>query len=435
MTQSQKNLLFILFLALLFLFRLGYGLCSDIVFEDQRQVYILGLKYFCTGQWPYFGPDVTLGIQIPGALQALAVGLPLKIWPIPEAPYLFLGLLSFASLCFLAWYFSKHLPKFPSWILWTWVLTCPWALNASTNILNVSYVLFGGVFFFIGFMETIPTLSLGLIAPWLCNAMIGFALLWNAQFHLSTVILVPYIALSLYFQLKSKGFSSAATGLFFLLIGAALSGAFLLPTYLQYGLQTGAGGTQKALAFNQSNFLAFFTILARYFSLASCEVPRFIGSHTDERLRFLGQYLWAAPFIIVAGILGVAQPIVMLVSGLRKEHPQKDWKAVKVLAWGTFALIYVSFLFAIKAPAAHTYFVTLPVVLLYAFYVLSPWVSKNWFTWVAGVLLVCNLVFALSVAMDNFQHRSLYQERATFTKAIQEKNYTLVGERRPSTLY
>jgi hypothetical protein len=54
---------------------------------------------------------------------------------------------------------------------------------------------------------------------------------------------------------------------------------------------------------------------------------------------------------------------------------------------------------------------------------------------VAGALLFCNLVFALAVAVDNFKIRSLYQERGTFTKAIEEKNYTLVGERRGGTLY
>ena len=45
-------------------------------YEDQRQVYLIGLKYYCTRLWPYFGADVQGNMQVPGALQGLAGGLP-----------------------------------------------------------------------------------------------------------------------------------------------------------------------------------------------------------------------------------------------------------------------------------------------------------------------------------------------------------------------
>src|ERR1700677_5095708 len=102
--SRNEIFLFCAFLALAFLFRLAFGLCSEIWFIDQQQIYLIGLKYYATGLWPYFGPDVAENIQLPGALQGLVIGLPLKVWPIPESPYVFLNLLSFAGLCFLAWY-------------------------------------------------------------------------------------------------------------------------------------------------------------------------------------------------------------------------------------------------------------------------------------------------------------------------------------------
>lgn len=434
----QSSVGFSLWLAMLlllaFLFRLAYGLCSDIDFIDERQIYLIGLKYDCTGLWPYFGPDVTYRMQIPGALQGLVVGLPLKILPFPESPYLLLNLLSFAALFLLGWYFSRRLPLFPKWLLWGWLMTAPWTLNCSTHIFNVSYLLFGAVLFFVGFMETLPSLSLNLLPPGLCNFMMGFALFWNAQFHLSTVILVPYVVVSFYYQTKPR-LSGLLKAIPFFLSGCLATGSFLLPTYLKYGLQQGAGGTQHALAFNPSNFLSFFTILARYFSLASCEVPRFLGAHTAERLEVLKLHPWAVPFTAVAFVLGLLQPLVMLFAGLRKKQEEKDWPAVKILAWSTFLLIYASFLFAFKVPAAHTYYVTLPVVMLYAFYVFSPWAPKPWFLKTAKVLLACNFVFSLCVAVHHFETCSLFKDRPLFLKAIQTDDYRIVGERRPGTLY
>jgi hypothetical protein len=431
---ASHSLLAVLLLLLAFSFRLAFGLCSDIDFIDERQIYLIGLKFATTGLWPYFGPDVTYHMQIPGALQGLVVGLPLKVLPLPEAPYFFLNLLSFAALCLLAWYFSKRLPHFPRWLLWGWLMTAPWVLNCSTHIFNVSYVLFGSVLFFVGFLETMPSLTLGLLSPGLGNFMMGFALLWNAQFHLSTAILLPYVLVSFYFQVRVRP-QALWNSIPYFLLGGLVTGAFLIPTYWRYGFEVGTGGTQHALVFNPANILSFFTILARYFSLASCEVPRFLGAHTAERLEVLKLHPWAVPFTAVAFLLGLIQPVVMLLAGFRRGQAEKDWPAVKALAWVTFLLIYVSFLFAFKVPAAHTYYVTLPVVMLYALHVFSPWVSRPWFLVTAKVLLACNLLFAICLAIHTFQTKSLYRERPLFVKAIQSGDYRLLGERRPGTLY
>jgi hypothetical protein len=417
-----------------FLFRLLFGLCSEIWFIDQQQIYLIGLKFYSTGQWPYFGPDVAPHIQLPGALQGLVVGLPLYLCPIPEAPYILLNLLSFAGLCFFAWYCSKRLPKFPKWILYTWLLTAPWVLNWSTMIDNDSYVIFGSCLFFAGFLETIPALSIKLIRPVWANFMMGFGLFWDAQFHMSYVILFPFVLVSIYFQWKSQGPKSISNMLRFLL-GCLATGIFILPTLLNYGLSQGTGGAGNAIAFNPENFLSLIDVLARFLSLASCEIPRFIGPHNVDRLEFLKENWWVAPFAVVAGVLGILQALALLAGWFQKKHPQKDWLAVKWLALTTFLLIYVSFLFAIKAPAAHTYYLTLPIAMLYGFYVFSPWVSKKGVLTTAKVLLACNILFHAGLALHNLPVKSLYKDRDLFVKAISEKNYHLLGERRPDTLY
>ena len=79
---ARRRWLFFALLCGAFLFRLAFGLCSQFRAEDERQVYLIGLKFYSTRAWPYFGPDVAPGVQVPGALQGLLVGLPLTAAPI-----------------------------------------------------------------------------------------------------------------------------------------------------------------------------------------------------------------------------------------------------------------------------------------------------------------------------------------------------------------
>ena len=209
---ARRRPLYAALLAAAFLFRLGYGLCGQFRDEDTKQIYLLGLKYYATGAWPYFGPDVVWGeIQIPGALQALLVGLPFYVLPAAEAPYVLLNLVSFASLCLFAWYCRRRLPTLPRWFVWGWLLTSPWTLNLSTVIYNPSYVLAGGVLFFVGALELYPFTRRGLVAARLANALTGFGLFWVMQLHMSWVVLVPYALAALGLQFKEgvrRGFAA-----------------------------------------------------------------------------------------------------------------------------------------------------------------------------------------------------------------------------------
>ena len=78
---------------------------------DPRQVYLIGLKSYLTRTWPYFGADVFPQVQVPGALQGLSIALPLYLFRVPEAPFVFLNLLSFLGLCLLAWTRARDLRR------------------------------------------------------------------------------------------------------------------------------------------------------------------------------------------------------------------------------------------------------------------------------------------------------------------------------------
>src|SRR6185436_16706299 len=109
----SNGLKFALLFSLLLAFRTAFGLCQPFFEPDELQTYLIGLKFYATGAWPYFGPDLIVTetgfhTQIPGALEGLLVGLPLRLLPIPEAPALFLNLLSASALALFSWYAAKR---------------------------------------------------------------------------------------------------------------------------------------------------------------------------------------------------------------------------------------------------------------------------------------------------------------------------------------
>src|SRR6266542_2903551 len=252
LNQRRRQLLFFSLLPLAFLFRLFVGLCS----------------------------------QIPGALQGLVVGLPFYFLPIPEAPYLLLNVLSFSSLCFFAWYCTRRLPELPKWFVWSWLLTAPWTLYLSTHIYNPSYVLPGSILFFVAAIEIYPFLSRDLVPRQWANFMMGLSVFWIMQFHLSWVVLVPYVILSFYFQARELG-GRVLSSIIWFTAGAMITGSFLFPTFIRYGFAEGLGSTSESVGFNFDNLSQHLNvvegILGRFLSFASFELPRFIGANTAAR--------------------------------------------------------------------------------------------------------------------------------------------------------
>src|SRR4029450_770133 len=99
-----------------FVLRVCYGLSLELRTGDDVQVYLLGLKFFTTGQWPFFGPDVyhETYTQVPGALLGLLVGVPLVLIRQPEAPLILLNILSLAGLFLPGLSPSRRFPLVPA---------------------------------------------------------------------------------------------------------------------------------------------------------------------------------------------------------------------------------------------------------------------------------------------------------------------------------
>ncbi len=227
-------------LALAFGFRLAYGLTSIFWTEDERQIYLIGLRSFARGEWPYFGADVVwTGGNLPGAMQGLLIRGPLSVWPAPEAPFVLLNVLSFGALALFAWYLCRRVPLVPRWVVWGGLLTLPWTLNFSTHVVNVSYVLPGALIFFLGFLEAAPSFRIGALPVSLAWLMMGAGIPWVVQFHMSWVLLPPYVVVASLDQARRNARALAPAAAAFA-AGALLTGSAIVPTLSRYGLSAGS---------------------------------------------------------------------------------------------------------------------------------------------------------------------------------------------------
>jgi hypothetical protein len=410
-------------------FRLLAGLSSTFWSEDERQVYLIGLRAFARGEWPWFGADVVwTGGQLPGALQGLLVGGPLALWPVPEAPFVLLNVLSAGTLALLAWYCTRRYPDLPAWLVWGSLFTLPWTLNFSTQIINTSYILPGAVVFFVGFFEATPTLRAGLLRSSIAWALMGAGLLTLVQIHMSWVLLPPYVLFAALDTLRREP-RRIATRMLAFAAGAAVPGSLLLPTLVRFG--PWAGGVDRVIELHPQPVSAFLEIVARFLSFTAFETNRFLGLHTGERLLFLWRQPWVVPFVALTTLVGLAQPIAMAIAGFLPADRSAEWRRIRRLVAATLLWIYASFFFSVRGPLAHAFYAVLPVAVLYACCCWRAYGSPR-LARVAAVTLAAGLVMHAGLFLDRLPRRSLYVDRPLVQAAISAGNDRFLGDRRDS---
>lgn len=426
MNETKRK--FYWLLVFLFVFRLLFGITSEFWFPDELQIYLLGLKWYTTGIWPTYGPDVVYTqSQIPGGLQSLLVGLSFFVMPIPEAPFVFLNIIAFISIAWLTHYALKFTPSLPKNWVYVLVFTLPWTMNYTTRICNPSYALVLSIPFFIAFLELIPDISNQTLKPWIASFILGITTTCIMQLHMSYVLLVPFagFAFLMFFrQNKFRIILPIAT----YLIGLTIGTATLIPTLLNP--DPAAKSIATNVVFNQDNFQNFITILMRFLSFAAYEIPYMLGGGTAERLSVLRDQLWMSPFAFILLLTGFVQIALFIFSFfLIKNQPKFTW--IKWIVFGTWLMLFASFFFSVKGPSSHTYYMLLPLPVIYSFYAYQylleryPAMLKYFKS-----MIVCSIFFHIGLAMYSTHTRSLYLDRVKVEKAIEEKNYKVLGNRR-----
>lgn len=425
---SRHSYPLVLLLTGLFLFRVIYGLCSEFWFDDELQIYLIGLRYYTTGIWPFYGPDVVYTqTQIPGALQGLLAGGPFFAWAAPESPVLLVNILSFASLSLFGWYISRRIPGFPKWIIYSWLMLAPWTINYGTRVVNPSYVIIFAIPFFIGFFDLVTNRCRLIPRQWAFFIM-GLMLTFIVQLHLSWVLLVPFAGYAFLVQWhhdRGRLFPSVVIFTAGLLAGAAT----LIPTLLHPAVVS--QGVESNVVLNYSNIKNLFTVLTRYFAFASSEVNYWLGGNTASRLAVVKDQLWMAPAVIFLLVAGFAQVILFVVAFFQK-NTDEGWVRIKWITVAAFLLVYLSFFFSIKGPSSHTFIVMMPVPMFYSFYCYEWLLKKRRTVWhrLLVTLVLCTVAFNIGMALNGYHTRSLYRDREKVKRAIEQRDYHLLGERR-----
>lgn len=422
----KKGLLF--FLIGVFVFRLFYGLSSEFWFEDELQIYLIGLKSYAQHLWPYYGPDVVYtNTQIPGAAQGLLVSIPLFLWAIPEAPTLFLNILSFLSLLFFARYVLYRVKGLPVWLVYGLVFLSPMTLYFSTRVVNPSYVVVLAFPFFVAWFESLSFYRNRWMQQWVCFLIMGVTTTLIMQLHLSWVLLFPLTAFSFYRVLtldKSQFFRLAG----FWILGAVIGMSTLIPTLINPDIH--AGNVSSNVVFNVGNFGKVFTVFSRYWLLSGFDVNYLLGGSTAARLDVLKEFWFlipVAPFLLITGFAQIVFYVVVYF--FNKED--NEWRWIKRLTLSVFVLVWVSFFFSIKGPSTHAFVIVMPLPIFYSFYAYQWLLSKR--RWALNFIKVCvfsMILFSFGLSLYNLKHKSLYLDREKVVKAIEEKNYHVLGERR-----
>jgi hypothetical protein len=429
--KSNKSIVLIILVALIL--RTVYGLCISFAevntqyLQDYTQIYLIGLKFYITKVWPYWGPDISYtASQIPGALQGLLVGLPFYISASPEAPFILLNILSTLSLAFFAWYISKRITGIPKWFIYAWLLTAPWTVNYSTTIINPSYVLAPAILFFISIIELLPIYKEKILSMNLSFFLIGLSLGWIMQIHMSWVLLPFYILMTLYFLLRTKNFKIIFSGLSFLGIGFILIISTVIPTLIKYGFFTGDAGS--AIVFNISN-LKNADVITRFIAFSTFEARHFIIGGLKQEKIFLLHNLWAAPFIVILFVTGVLQTIYYITFFFRKTtHP--EFKYVKLFTIGTVLLTYISFLFAIRDVSSLTFYLLLPVSFWFSFYCIEYLFKKSFWKKFAVFFILSGFIYHIVLAKEYYPSNSLYSKSNLINQALKNKDSRLFAYRR-----
>jgi hypothetical protein len=438
---SSKRFWLLAILMAFFLFRFAFGLYTRSVAPDVDyiQTYVIGLKCFTTHTWPYYGPDVVgletqFKTQIPGALEGLLIALPLWLWPSPESPYFFLNLLTFPGLIFFAWYCCKRLPRLSPWFIFIWIGLAPWSTHFSTQVINPSYAFPGSILFFIGFLETVSIFRINAITVRWANVLMGFGFCWVMQLHMVWLAFVPFLLFSLYSQTKENRWKLA---FLFTFLGALPPLTLLIPTFAVYGLNTGRDVHGFASGLNWANAADVVGTLARFLSIASFEMPVFIGAHTHDRI----QFLLAAPWLLLPGFLlwlvGYLQPLGMVGFWFLPHHRQKNWVPVKWLALAAFLLIYGCFLFSPDRATSFRIVLFFPVVMLYSLYIYDYLAVKPLWRKIGFIFIILVVFFQIGYAVQGIRAGdSVYgRGKALMAQAIDQKDYRLLAPRRPGSLY
>lgn len=270
--MKQKHLIVALTILCLLVFRIYLGIQINFSHNDYNQIYLLGLENAYSGHWSYWGPDIVWSkTQIPGALQGLLAGIPLRICKHPYSPLILSNIISCIGLLLIGFYAKKRFPALSICFLIPLMLLLPFYLYHGVVLLNTAYLIFTGALLFIAVADLfIYRDDLILKSTPVYFMILGFAMIFTYQLHLSWIMFLPFIAVLLFIEWKEAKVKWWKPIVFFS-VGCIISGITLLPTLIEYS-KVIFTHFDSNLTYHPERLAQFFDLLARFFTYATFDI-------------------------------------------------------------------------------------------------------------------------------------------------------------------
>jgi hypothetical protein len=435
-----RRLGIVLLLGGLLALRVGYGLSLELRTEDDVEVYLLGLKYATTGQWPYFGADVVHGsrmTQVPGALQGLVVGVPLALSGRPEAPLVLLNLVSFAGLVAFGLYLSRRYPIAPAWLTCAWLLTLPSTLDYSVHVYNPSYLLAASCLFFVAFLELLPaTTATPLLPPAAAFFLLGATLVADLQFHSSWPLLLPFVAAVVLLRLRAGRLDVAQLAGF--VAGALVPAVFLVPTVKVYGVESLVDSLRANAQPPGFHPVLVLDAAVRFLMFAAYKMPVVFGKLGRHNLAVMRQMPWLLALFGLLLAVGAAQLVVLAAGLLRPRllgRGEDPYRGCRPLVGATVLLLALAFAFTPRPPVARNFLIVAPVALLAGYLTFAPLATTRVGRRVAIAVVACSALFHAGFATTSSRTDPWSPRRTLVARALQAGDYHVLGARRAHTRY
>ncbi|HEY6171937.1 MAG TPA: hypothetical protein VIX80_06745, partial [Candidatus Kapabacteria bacterium] len=141
-------------------------------------------------------------------------------------------------------------------------------------------------------------------------------------------------------------------------------------------------------------------------------------------------HIWAAPFTIFLAVMGVVQALFLLYKFIMVRKSVGMNKKITYFTLLSFLLFYCSSLFSSVAPPSHAAVLFFPVVAIYSLYAYSELLTKVWVQRTAIIVFISAIIMYSAIGWKNYQTISIYQDRGRVERALDQKEYKIVGERR-----
>lgn len=426
----KSNIITILLVSILVCFRIFFGIQINFNHEDYEQIYLIGLEYAFNDTWSYWGPDVVWSeTRLPGGMQGFLAGFPLQVYNHPYSPIFFSNLLSAIGLILLALYGKKRFPSLNLNFLLALFLLLPFYLYHGTVLLNTAYLIFTGALLFIPVFELfIYRDKLIFKQVGIYFALMSFSLFITYQIHLTWVVYIPFFIVLLFLEIKNKT-PQLWTVPIYIILGALISGSFLIPTIIDYGSVIYLNNEDN-LNFDPKSFLRIFELFGRYFSFATYDV--IITYNFYEVATYKSYFslisLWAIK------IFSFFQ-FALIWIGFYKMKKTIDFKRTLILFGLTLLTAIVLFSISNKHLESRTYLILFPVPLWLSLYGYEYWFKTDWIKKLTYGITALSFLAFLSVSVANYKGEFSFNSKKTeIEKALKERNPEAFGERRKSLM-